>query len=310
MSLNRVRVKIRRMIALNNGPFATILTFVFVFIDYPLLDSVFRSPPKGWSKSQSSWIAFNISSAVRKTASYLLSQEKELLESGRRRNCQGNKGSVEPLVSVIIPTYRRANILVNRTVPSVLNQTHKNLELIIVGDHCTDDTERMLKSVHDKRVRFINLKERGCYPEEPILLWYVAGVMPVNVGLKESKGDWIAHLDDDDEFSPHHIKALLKYALDNNFEMVYAQVKNEAPDGEWSTLGAPSVELGNICRSATLYRGYLREFSFDIESWKKGEPADFNLWRRMKKAGVQIGFLNEVVGLHHKEGTTITHRRV
>jgi hypothetical protein len=305
VAFNNVRVKVRRMIALNNGPFASLLTFVYIFVDYPLLDSVFRSPPRGWSRSQLDWITFTSLSTCRKTASYLLSQEKKLLAAGRRENWRESKGSGEPLVSVIIPTYKRANILANRTVPSVLNQTHKNLELIIVGDHCTDGTEELLKKIEDPRLRFINLPERGCYPKEALLRWYVAGVTPVNVGLMASRGEWIAHLDDDDEFCADHIETLLRFALKNDYEMVYGVVNNENSDGSWSTLGRSSIELGNICRSAAMYRGYLRVFLYDIKSWQKGEPADFNLWRRMKKAGVRIGFLNRFVGIHHKEQSAL-----
>lgn len=305
VSFNDVRVRIRRMISSSNGPLVFLLTFVLILIDYPLPDSVIRPPPRGWNRSRLSWITFSFSSACRKTASYLLSEEKDLLKVARRKSGQWSQSSAEPLVSVIIPTYRRANILVNRTVPSVLNQTHKNLELIIVGDHCTDRTEEILKKIRDHRVRFINLAQRGCYPKEAWLRWCVAGVTPVNFGLNASRGEWIAHLDDDDEFCADHIEKLLQFALKNDYEMVYGIVNNENYDGSWSTLGRPSIELGNICRSAAMYRGYLRVFLYDINSWQKGEPADFNLWRRMKRAGVRIGFLNKIVGIHHKEQTAI-----
>jgi glycosyltransferase involved in cell wall biosynthesis len=139
----------------------------------------------------------------------------------------------------------------------------------------------------------------------PFLRWYVAGVAPMNKGLLESKGDWIAHLDDDDEFSPDHIESLLRVALDNNLEMVYGKVNSETQDGHWIELGSSPLECGNICRSAALYKGYLKSFSYDINSWKKAEPADFNLWRRMKRAGVRVGFANIIVGSHYKERTSI-----
>jgi len=179
------------------------------------------------------------------------------------------------------------------------------LELVIVGDHCTDGTEELLKKIDDPRLRFINLPERGCYPNEALLRWYVAGVAPVNVGLMASRGEWIAHLDDDDEFCVDHIETLLRFALRNDYEMVYGIVKNENFDGSWSTLGRSSIELGNICRSAAMYRGYLRVFLYDIKSWQKGEPADFNVWRRMKSAGVRMGFLNKFVGFHYKEQSAL-----
>ena len=47
----------------------------------------------------------------------------------------------------------------------------------------------------------------------------------------------------------------------------------------------------------------IKFFKYDINAWKYAEPADWNMWRRMKKAGVRIGFLNKVVEKHYLEGT-------
>jgi glycosyltransferase involved in cell wall biosynthesis len=132
----------------------------------------------------------------------------------------------------------------------------------------------------------------------------VAGVTPVNVGLKIASGDWIAHLDDDDEFSEEHLEVLLNYALDNDYEVVYGVEEMEKLDGSWVKIGTPILRDG-ICRSSSLYRAYLKCFEYDINSWKMKEPADFNLWRRMERAGVKIGFINVVVGKHYKERTQI-----
>lgn len=68
--------------------------------------------------------------------------------------------STEPLISVIIPTYNRSKLLTERAIPSVLAQSYKNFELIVVGDHCTDDTEQCFKKIDDSRVKFVNLPIR------------------------------------------------------------------------------------------------------------------------------------------------------
>ncbi|MCP2502095.1 MAG: hypothetical protein NCA08_11110 [Deltaproteobacteria bacterium] len=72
----------------------------------------------------------------RKGDEALLEEYRALLESRRReRDIFADR---EPLVSVRIATYNRARILVERTIPSVLSQTYRNFEIMIVGDHCTE----------------------------------------------------------------------------------------------------------------------------------------------------------------------------
>ena len=62
-----------------------------------------------------------------------------------------------PLVSICIPTFNRGSILIDRAVKSALSQSYKNIELIIVGDHCTDNTAELLAKIKDPRLRFYNL---------------------------------------------------------------------------------------------------------------------------------------------------------
>jgi len=72
---------------------------------------------------------------------------------------QGKYENIEesPLVSVIIATYNRGRILVERTLPSIFSQSYQNFEVVIVGDHCPDNTPELLAKMKDPRVRFYNL---------------------------------------------------------------------------------------------------------------------------------------------------------
>jgi glycosyltransferase involved in cell wall biosynthesis len=224
---------------------------------------------------------------------------RELLR--RCRTSPGHHSAPEPLISVIIPTFNRAKILCERTIPSVLRQTHHNFELIVVGDNCTDDTQELIDDFHDKRIRFFNLEKRGKYPKDANHRWMVAGTVPVNKGLELAKGEWIAHLDDDDEFSENHLEELLKHALENHYELVYGQIEMEVEPGKWIPVGSYPPQLSQICRPSAIYDSKLRFFKYDTNSWKYEEPADWNLWRRMKEAGVKIGFVDKVLGRHYLE---------
>jgi len=102
------------------------------------------------------------------------------------------------LVSVYMPTKNRAAML-GQAVDSVLNQTHRELELLIVDDGSTDDTPAVLQGLaaQDARVRtFRNEVSRGA---------------PVsrNVAIDAARGEWITGIDDDDAFLPERLRALL-----------------------------------------------------------------------------------------------------
>ena len=71
----------------------------------------------------------------------------------------------------------------------------------MVGDCCTDDTAERISHIRDDRLRFVNLSERGRYPEEPYLRWMVAGTVPFNHALSLTRGQFVTHLDDDDEYA-------------------------------------------------------------------------------------------------------------
>lgn len=227
----------------------------------------------------------------------------------RVRVDSGQNLNQEPLVSVIIPTYNRAKLLTERALPSVLKQTYKNFELIIVGDHCTDNTEELVKRFHDKRIRFFNLEKRGKYPKKPLNRWKVAGSVPRNKGLELALGEWIAPLDDDDEFSEDHLEILVRYALGAGCELVYGVAQMETEPGRWVSFGSYPLKECNVCHLSVLYSSKLRFFKYDVDAWKYSEPDDWNLLRRMNEAGVRIGFVDQVVGKHYLEKTTITRSR-
>ena len=104
-----------------------------------------------------------------------------------------------PKVSIIIPTYNRANLL-SRAIKSILNQTFKDFELIIVDDGSTDNTRQVVEKFQkeDSRIKYIWQENSG------------APARPKNTGIKNSTGEYIAFLDDDDEWLPEKLEKQLK----------------------------------------------------------------------------------------------------
>jgi glycosyltransferase involved in cell wall biosynthesis len=95
--------------------------------------------------------------------------------------------STQPLVSVIIPTYNRAEII-SQTIDNVFDQTYKNVELILVDDGSTDNTQEVLRA-YGSRLRVISQKNAGPAAAR-------------NRGVEASRGDIIAFQDSDDLWKP------------------------------------------------------------------------------------------------------------
>lgn len=92
-----------------------------------------------------------------------------------------------PTVTVIIPTYNRGYVI-RRALNSVLNQTYRNLEVIVVDDGSTDDTETILRSFAETRLRYIRHEVRR------------GAAAARNTGIKASSSKFIAFQDSDDEW--------------------------------------------------------------------------------------------------------------
>ncbi len=114
-----------------------------------------------------------------------------------------------PKVSVIIPTYNRADLL-PRAISSVLNQTFKNFELLIIDDGSTDDTKKVVDQFIEKdaRIAYIWQKNSG------------GPANPRNVGVEKAAGEFIAFLDSDDEWLAEKLEKQLLVFEKTNFANV------------------------------------------------------------------------------------------
>lgn len=212
-------------------------------------------------------------------------RERQLLLKMRALHEHQYRTMRDPLVSIVIPTYNRSKILVERTLPSVFSQTYQNFEIIIVGDRCTDDTEERLTRLNDSRIRFYNLPQRGPYPEGRRDLWFVAGVPPANRGMEEARGEWIAHLDDDDVWKPYHLEVSLTVAYQKQLELVSGPALLENVSGGWRVWHG--AMRGGPVHSSFVLRSYLKFFKYDLQSWRFRAGADRHLMMRMIYAGVR-----------------------
>jgi len=123
----------------------------------------------------------------------------------------------------------------------------------------------------------------------------------MNKAIELSKGEWLCHQDDDDEFTPDHIEVLLNFAKKEKFEFVYGSALMERESDVWKEIGEFPIKPGKICHQAIMYNGALDFFKYNLYSWMLNEPGDANMWRRMQEAGVKIGFIKHIVAKHYLE---------
>lgn len=206
----------------------------------------------------------------------------------------------EPLVSFLIPTYNSYETLRDVALPSILSQTYSNLEVIVVGDCAPPETEEAIASIGDPRVTYFNRTLRGPYPEDPSRRWYVVGTPPYNEALSRVRGRWIAGLGDDDAVRPNHTERLLAAAQENRYEQCYGLQLINFGEGEPMTVGKFPPSLGEWGLQAALFHSGLRFFESELSDSIYEEPNDWSMCRRMMRAGVRIGMIDEVVVDKHE----------
>lgn len=167
------------------------------------------------------------------------------------------------LVSVIIPTYRRCGI-VARAIASVQNQTYQHVEIIVVDDGSPDDTASVVRGVDDSRVRYIRHDVNRGLPATR------------NTGVSAAQGDYIAFLDDDDEWRADKLEKQLAAIKDSDAVLCGALVNGSTLKSYRRT----AVALADLRRdngfdpSGLLVRAHvLRDLTFD-EKLRQGEDWD------------------------------------
>lgn len=186
-----------------------------------------------------------------------------------------------PRVSVITPTWHRADSLVQRCVPSVQAQTYPNVEHIIVSDGPDHSLRDLMRQHHQNRTWATHEWYHFYLPEHDMRPHWGS---PARLhGLDYASGDFIAYCDDDDSLRPRHCE-LLAAALNNNPEAGFAVSRMECHglSGAYE-VGGGKIARGNVGTPMIMHR---REI-LDQGNW--GRPSAFEDW------DLVLNWLNEEV---------------
>lgn len=211
-------------------------------------------------------------------------------------------------VSLIVPIYNSSGYL-NKCVDSLLNQTLKDIEIILINDGSTDESEKIIKSYNDKRIKYISKKNEGIGKSR-------------NRGIKEATGEFIAFVDSDDYLNEHFCEYMYKKAHNDNCELVICNFFEDRgnlygikfKDFEDTSLKENPDLLNNInlgpCNK--LYSlNMLKKNSIYFEENLKYEDAPFVV-KAIKKAK-KIGKINDYLTyyvIHENSETTTRDNRI
>lgn len=214
--------------------------------------------------------------------------------------------------SVIIPLYNKEGYI-KRAIDSVLNQTHKNLELIIINDGSTDNSLSVVKSINDNRVKIVSQPNSGVSAAR-------------NKGILLASFNWLALLDGDDEWEPDFLEEIRNAIQVNSSCIAYASgfkkieinggihfsntkylpEKQGVIENYFKSLyhNGPTLTSSSVCLNKNLLKtkGIIPLFPIDA---KRGE--DLDAWTRIALQN-DIYFINKILVNIYAVQESTTHR--
>ena len=115
--------------------------------------------------------------------------------------------NIIPTVSIVIPTYNHSKFI-SKALDSVINQTYKNWEAIIIDNNSTDNTDKVINRYIDPRIKHLKIDNDGVIAKSR------------NLGINEAKAEWIAFLDSDDWWTKDKLEVCLS-KIDKNIDFIY-----------------------------------------------------------------------------------------
>lgn len=156
-----------------------------------------------------------------------------------------------PLVSVVIPCYNDA-LYIEQSVNSALNQTHSNIEVIVVDDGSNEDTKKVLQKLEPKITKLVTQENQGQSTAR-------------NVGIKTALGDYILVLDSDDFFEPSFCeKAIVQFEKDNTIKITTSYVKRLCLTGKNDIFKPAGGSIINFMK----YNGATGSVIFKKKDWE------------------------------------------
>ena len=214
---------------------------------------------------------------------------------------------MNPLVSIIIPTYNRAEDL-KRALQSVFDQTFTDWEVLVVDNHSIDETDSLIKSFNDPKIKLFKIHNAGVIAASR------------NLGLKHALGEYIAFLDSDDWWLPKKLEESIKY-MSHGADVVYHDlfyVKKPGQRFNWrrtwrrklkSPVFYDLIENGNtlINSSVVVRKKLLNAIKGLSEDKDMVGSEDYDAWLRIAQISEKFQKIPDTLGFYWAGGGSTTN---
>ncbi len=205
------------------------------------------------------------------------------------------------LVSIIMPSWNTAKFI-GASIQCVLDQTYQKWELLIVDDCSTDETDKIVASFKDERIKYFKNEQNS------------GAALTRNRAMREAQGEWIAFLDSDDLWMPEKLEKQLAFMNSNGYVLSYTEY--EKIDEEDKKLGI-YVTGPNVVNKRKIYNyDYIGQLTMmysakhfgliQIKDIKKNNDYAIRL-QLYKKPGTKAYLLRENLSLYRIRKASISH---
>lgn len=182
-------------------------------------------------------------------------------------------------ISVIIPNYNRCDKLI-AAIKSVLGQTYEVHEIIVCDDGSTDDSKKSVLALNHSKLIWLDCGRNG------------RPAVPRNMGIRQSKGNWLAFLDNDDQWLPEKIEKQINILEGTGLNVVCSnasRIVNSKTEGPYSSLKLDQVlnfynlaaSNSVICSSVLAKKEVLAKYGLFPEEPELKALEDYTLWLKM-----------------------------
>jgi glycosyltransferase involved in cell wall biosynthesis len=198
--------------------------------------------------------------------------------------------SGEPIVSVVVPTFNRADLL-GETLQSILAQSLRELELIVVSDGSTDNTREVVEGLGDARVKFIAQANSG------------GPAGPRNTGVRAARGKYVAFCDDDDLWMTDKLaKQVALLERRPELALCYTEGENFG-DLDLFTRNTMGGRMESGHARALLYRNFITNSSVVVRRSVLAQVGEFNEARELRgtedyEMWLRIAHRHPIAGVH------------